>query len=358
MSRLSDCIGKEVFGISLLFFQIFIWSYPQLARAQCGDNLIINGSFDGPVGWSTNADGWTSDGTDPDLNTTEELFGNVDWSQDPILSDDGGTWQNISTIGEKLQQVVNLVPGRRYLLEFEFTSHGLVRNEDEVLFQEQTGVLVTVGDQILKSSIDTTPYTWESTCLSFIAKEEVTLLTFEGSVSLGYLGLDGVCLSMAEDQIKIDDTSFCLGDELSFEIESSSFTEVIWNDTLSATEIDVIRPGKYWVDLTDKCGTYRENFEVLANDCGCQLYIPNTFSLNTFGIDDSFSVGTNCELEEYELLIHDRWGNQIFASSDLRFSWDGRIGSEDAIAGVYFYKLTYSFLDNEKVSFGTLNVLR
>ena len=343
----------------LLVFVYLVFCFNHFVLfSQCDQNLIINGSFDGPVGWSTNADGWTSSG-DPDLHTTStSLFGDLDWSQNPINSKNGGTWQNISTVSESLNQNLTLVPGQRYFLQFEFTSHGLIRDQEEPVFQELTGVIVTIGNQVFETAIDSTAFTWESTCISFIAEDVVSLLTFEGSAAQGYLGLDGVCLFEAEDQITIEDKSLCIGDEIIIEISHPSISEIVWNDDTISMETNINSSGKYWLDITDECGTYREEFEVFIEDCGCKLYTPNTFNPGSQSANGAFSLGSNCELQMYELQIFDRWGNPIFSSTDIHKSWDGTIKSQDAESGMYLYHLTYDFLNNKIEDYGTINLVR
>ncbi|MBI4931573.1 MAG: gliding motility-associated C-terminal domain-containing protein [Bacteroidetes bacterium] len=80
------------------------------------------------------------------------------------------------------------------------------------------------------------------------------------------------------------------------------------------------------------------------------FYVPNTFSPNGDHINDVFS-GKGMEITEYEMLIFDRWGNQIFKTNDLNIGWDGRVypvgllsnganeGVEIAQQDVYVYKI-------------------
>ena len=72
------------------------------------------------------------------------------------------------------------------------------------------------------------------------------------------------------------------------------------------------------------------------------LYIPNSFSPNGDGINDTWrpiSLGFN--YDSYNVQVFDRWGNLIFISSDPTESWDGltREGKEISV-GVYSYRVS------------------
>ncbi|MCE9537869.1 MAG: PKD domain-containing protein [Bacteroidetes bacterium] len=68
------------------------------------------------------------------------------------------------------------------------------------------------------------------------------------------------------------------------------------------------------------------------------FYIPNAFTPNGDGINDSFT-GTGIFIFKYEMSIFDRWGNLIFFSDDINTPWDGKAnqGGDLAQADVYVY---------------------
>jgi gliding motility-associated-like protein len=39
------------------------------------------------------------------------------------------------------------------------------------------------------------------------------------------------------------------------------------------------------------------------------------------------------------LTIYDRWGIEVFTTTDMRTGWDGRIGGASASEGTYFWVL-------------------
>lgn len=73
------------------------------------------------------------------------------------------------------------------------------------------------------------------------------------------------------------------------------------------------------------------------------FYIPNTFTPNDDGINDTFT-GQGIFIKKFEMNIFDRWGNLIFFSDDITKPWDGSANHGNVMAQediyVYSFKLT------------------
>ena len=52
------------------------------------------------------------------------------------------------------------------------------------------------------------------------------------------------------------------------------------------------------------------------------LYIPNAFTPNEDGLNDSFGA-LGYGVKDYHLIIYNRWGQLVFNSIDPNFEWDG-----------------------------------
>lgn len=91
-------------------------------------------------------------------------------------------------------------------------------------------------------------------------------------------------------------------------------------------------------------GTYRIRLIVTnANNCmdtieqdviitgDYAFYIPNAFSPNDDGINDSFN-GKGIGIKKYEMLIFDRWGALIFKTTSLEKNWNGKANNGDEVA--------------------------
>jgi len=64
--------------------------------------------------------------------------------------------------------------------------------------------------------------------------------------------------------------------------------------------------------------------QCLVIDPELAFYIPNTFTPNGDGKNDIF-MPKGVYVEEFEMMIFDRWGNMIFKSNDLYKGWDGKV---------------------------------
>jgi gliding motility-associated-like protein len=62
---------------------------------------------------------------------------------------------------------------------------------------------------------------------------------------------------------------------------------------------------------------------------------------------------------EYELLIFNRWGEQIFRSTDIKVGWDGYFNGKVCQQDVYVWKANISFFDGRTYAkAGTVTLLR
>ena len=97
------------------------------------------------------------------------------------------------------------------------------------------------------------------------------------------------------------------------------------------------------LEATLSCGvvTVAENIELL--DCShlCTLWIPNAFTPDGDGINDTWHCNTECQTEEFSVQIFNRWGQEIFTSSDQMGAWDGSYNGIASPNDVYVYNVIY-----------------
>jgi gliding motility-associated-like protein len=90
------------------------------------------------------------------------------------------------------------------------------------------------------------------------------------------------------------------------------------------------------------------------------VFIPNAFTPNDNGLNDSFMPRLYGVLE-FQMLIFDRWGNEIFKTSDLNEGWNGRVRGQGEIVqqDVYVYKIfTKDLLHNDHSYIGTVTIVK
>ena len=86
-------------------------------------------------------------------------------------------------------------------------------------------------------------------------------------------------------------------------------------------------PGTYLLTVANACDTVEKTIKVVLKNEPVlpQFYLPNAFSPNGDGINDCFKgyAAPDLQLLDYQLLIFDRWGNQVFEANDIEDCWDG-----------------------------------
>lgn len=125
-----------------------------------------------------------------------------------------------------------------------------------------------------------------------------------------------------------------------------------WNIGEEGRAIEVNETGFYILTATTICETQRDTVQV--KECNiCEVYMPNVFSPNNDGINDTFIPLTDvsCELNNYLLRIYDRWGNLIFESQNPEESWDGTFKSKTIPASSFVWQLSYQVIQNEEVTY-------
>ncbi len=80
----------------------------------------------------------------------------------------------------------------------------------------------------------------------------------------------------------------------------------------------------------------------------CNVDLPNAFSPNADSKNDVFPGLPECDFENYELQIFNRWGKLVFGSSAQENQWDGRQGGSELSGGVYFYTLAFKLPAKDK----------
>lgn len=113
---------------------------------------------------------------------------------------------------------------------------------------------------------------------------------------------------------------------------------------------------------------------VIVNEKGCRdtiakpvhvydpyaFYVPNSFTPDGDGLNDMFiPFGRQISSLNYEFVIFDRWGEEIFRSNNLKEGWDGKVNGHITETGVYVYKLSCEDIFKVKHTYvGIVNLLR
>ncbi|NTS41796.1 gliding motility-associated C-terminal domain-containing protein [Flavisolibacter sp. BT320] len=82
-------------------------------------------------------------------------------------------------------------------------------------------------------------------------------------------------------------------------------------------------PGIYAVAVTNHCGSAKATIQVFA-DCNFPVYMPNAFTPNADGKNDSFRYPPLSRNKFRRLVVYNRWGEKLFETRDATKGWNGK----------------------------------
>ncbi len=197
------------------------------------------------------------------------------------------------------------------------------------------------------------PTQWTKITGTYVATGGEQFMTLGGFQNTGPAGFRYMYIDMVEvyplSPLSLGaDQGLCPGETLLLNANAGA-SAYLWNTGATSASITVSSPGIYWVE--QQSGSCVQTDTILffntcdtitpasANTDGV-LFIPNSFSPNGDGINDFFfAVGEN--VNDFELLIFNRWGEKIFEAQNFFEAWDGKFQNQKAEEGIYVYKLSY-----------------
>ena len=139
-----------------------------------------------------------------------------------------------------------------------------------------------------------------------------------------------------------------------------------WLTTLDATFstapfYDFVIPQTFRLEITNNFDCVVAKQSKAVSGCEPILYVPDIFTPNDDGINDTF-VPLPIFTSTYQLLIFNRWGEIVFESNDPDTRWDGSVRGKTIAPAVYTYQVRYTSLDFPErgtiVKSGTVTVLK
>ncbi len=96
------------------------------------------------------------------------------------------------------------------------------------------------------------------------------------------------------------------------------------------------------------------------SNSGDNVNVPTGFTPNADGLNDFFRpLGAAEFMTEYQITIWNRWGQEVFRSTEVTNGWDGRYKGQEAQTGVYAYLITYRDIYNkEQIVKGNVTLTR
>ncbi len=92
------------------------------------------------------------------------------------------------------------------------------------------------------------------------------------------------------------------------------------------------------------------------------LFIPNAFTPNSDGLNDKYMI-YGMHITDFEIYIYNRWGGEVYHSTDMNTGWDGTFNNQPSPEGLYSWVLWYKedyelFQMDRKVLTGSMTLFR
>ncbi len=182
------------------------------------------------------------------------------------------------------------------------------------------------------------------------------------------------CLSPVSDMLEImvspdfnlnltSDITICTGfEELTLQPQvDEPDVDYLWSDGSTFSTLVVTQAGEYWLDASNGVCEKDRIYVKVKHACYPKVYIPNAFSPNDDGINDTFEV-IGIRMISFKMQIFNKWGLLLFETNSLNKQWNGKYKAQDVPSGGYTYKIIYSGEDEngpiEFVKRGNFKLLR
>jgi gliding motility-associated-like protein len=137
-----------------------------------------------------------------------------------------------------------------------------------------------------------------------------------------------------------------------------NYNSYAWSSGSTEASIEVNNGGIYIVAVTDANGCTGSAAAIVTEKSVFDVLIPNAFSPNNDGVNDVFRI-VGLHIQSVKILITDRWGQEVYNSTDTKQGWDGTTNGIEREMDVYAYTVWVK-LDNgrEKMYHGNVTLIR
>jgi gliding motility-associated-like protein len=138
----------------------------------------------------------------------------------------------------------------------------------------------------------------------------------------------------------------------------------LWSTYHTFDSITNLAPGEYYVTATDYHNCFDKDTVLIkpgTEDCYItHIYIPNIFAPDGNGnAENEYLRVYGKGIETIDFSIFDRWGNEVFHTTDINERWDGTYKGEPALVGDYTYVIKVSYLNgNNEALKGHIYLIR
>jgi gliding motility-associated-like protein len=134
--------------------------------------------------------------------------------------------------------------------------------------------------------------------------------------------------------------TICLGQQVLLDA-GIGFVSYLWHDGSTEQSQYTLEEGTYWVQVVDTNNCIAVD-TVRLMPCNIELLIPNAFSPNSDGLNDTFKpIISGWEPSNYLMQIYTKWGQLIFQTNNYTEGWDGTANGVPVMPNTFVYVISY-----------------
>ncbi len=122
--------------------------------------------------------------------------------------------------------------------------------------------------------------------------------------------------------------------------------KIIYNkDTLTAAyQFTDLNEGNYHFSIVDQyfCELGSKDIQLVLRGSCDTVYFPSAFTPNNDGRNDMFRGSGNRSVRDYRFIVYNRWGQEVFATTNVINGWNGKWNELEQPTGVYIWIASYT----------------
>ena len=156
-----------------------------------------------------------------------------------------------------------------------------------------------------------------------------------------------------------NDTILCKGDTLVLNAYTDPSSTYHWQDGSALPAFTVKQAGIYTVNISNACGSVSVSKKVDYKLCDDSIFVPTAFTPNGDGRNDIFRAKYFYTPEQFSMNIYNRYGERIFASTNISEGWDGTYKGKLQPVGSFICIVKYKTISGKIISLkGTVTLIK
>ena len=150
------------------------------------------------------------------------------------------------------------------------------------------------------------------------------------------------------------DTTFYIGNSVTINV-NGVYDSILWSNGKQGSSVTFNQTGNYMLIVVDSNGCRDSRIIHILAETVPKMIIMDVITPNGDGINDYWKILNADAYGKLSVRIFDRWGNELYSSSDYKNDWEGKYKGKDLPEGSYYY-----LIETEKgeVYKGAINILR